>query len=101
MPPTTAPGGPLQPPCSPRYGATVDVIDAADALDLVGGGLAPEELGPFSGVPALFVRTTDPGTAARCAALLRRLPCVAVAVDDAGATPSDLDDFDVLLTVRS
>jgi hypothetical protein len=78
----------------------MDVIDAADALDLVGGGLAPEELGPFSGVPALFVRTTDPGTAARCAALLRRLPCVAVAVDDTGAIPSDLDDFDVLLTAR-
>ena len=39
----------------------MDVIDAADALDLVGGGLAPEELGPFSGVPALLVRTTEPG----------------------------------------
>jgi hypothetical protein len=78
----------------------MEVIDAADALDLVGGGSAPEELGPFSGVPALFVRTTDPGMAARCAALLRRLPCVAVAVDDTGATPSGLDDFDVLLTAR-
>ena len=50
----------------------MDVIDAADALDLVGGELAPEELGPFSGVPVLFVRTTDPGMAAKCAALLRR-----------------------------
>jgi len=79
----------------------VDVIDAADAIELVGGGLAPEELGPFSGVPALFVRTTEPGTAASCAALLRRLPCVAVAVDEAGATPAGLDDFDVLVTARA
>ena len=80
-------------------------LGIGEALDLLGNGLAVDEVGPLIGLPLLVVELDTSGDLHTLAALTRDLPCVVVGIDpgsaDTGAAVrrSDaMEGFDVLLT---
>ncbi len=60
-------------------------LGVGEALDLLGSGLAVDDVGPLVGVPLLAVELDTPGDLHALATLTRDLPCVVVGIDP-GAT---------------
>jgi enoyl-CoA hydratase/carnithine racemase len=82
-------------------------LGVGEALDLLGSGLAVDDVGPLLVLPLLAVELDAPGDLRSLARLTRDLPCVVVGVDrgttDAAAAVRRTgaeEGFDVLLTPR-
>lgn len=80
-------------------------LGVGEALDLLGSGLAVDDVGPLLGIPLLVVDLEAPGDLRALAALTRNLPCVVAGIEpgsaDAVAAVRRVEaeeGFDVLLT---
>ncbi len=80
-------------------------LGVGEALDLLGSGLAVDDVGPLLGLPLLAVELDSPGDLRALATLTRDLPCVVVGVDRGTTDAATVlrrtgaeEGFDVLLT---
>jgi enoyl-CoA hydratase/carnithine racemase len=80
-------------------------LGVGEALDLLGSGLAVDDVGPLLGIPLLAVDLGAPGDLHTLATLTRDLPCVVVGIDTGSNDATTVvrrndaqEGFDVLLT---
>lgn len=71
----------------------------AEALERLGGGLLPDDIGPLDDSPVLVVSLDGGGPIAELADISRNLPCVVIGTGLPGSVPEDVSEgFDVLIT---